>query len=130
MLEVQDHESVVGRQDLIEEVEIPKVDWQAFGHIFLQDEEPFVESLFRRVGELMGVEDFLFESPARGPLFLRFLPPAVFWGALNAFDLQPVSEPGTETRRPLRLDVLPYEVHGRKNMHPYIGALYDLSRIL
>jgi hypothetical protein len=132
-----------GPRDLIETVEIQKNDWYAFSRIFLGGEGSFVEDLLRKLGELLGVGDFLFHYPATGSVTLRFPPAQVFLGALAVFGdgprAQPTSEPSTaaevremmaDDRRPWRLDVLPYDVHGRKAMHPLIGSLHDLLHLL
>lgn len=132
-----------GLQDLIEVVTMAKEDWYDFANIFLRGDGPFFEELSRKVGELLGVGDFFFHYPASGPVILRLVPPPVLLGGLGVFDWdcrgQPTSEASTaeevramtlEGRRPLRLDLFPYEVHGRKDKHPYIGALHDFLHIL
>lgn len=127
--------------ELIDVVEVSKNDWYAFEKIFLSGQSVFFEELLRKLGELLGVRDYLFEYRPSGPVVLRFPPPSAYVGALTVFGdgsdlkLQPTCGPSApdEVRdlleknyRPLRLDVTPYEVHGRKEQHPYVGALHDL----
>ncbi len=134
-----------GDRELIDVVEIPKNDWYVFGRNFLNREGPFFEDLLRKLGEFLGVPDFLFEYRPSGPVVLRFPPPSAYLGALAVFGeeqamrVQPTAAASTarevrdllaDNRRPWRLDAIPYEVHGRKAQHPYIGALHDLLHIL
>lgn len=134
-----------GDRELIHVVEIPKNDWYAFGRIFLNGAGPFVEELLRKLGEFLGVGDFLFEYLPSGPVVLRLPPPSAYLGALAVFgedqamDVQPTCGASTareirdllkENLRPWRLDAAPYDVHGRKEQHPYVGALHDLLHVL
>ncbi|HSA59328.1 MAG TPA: hypothetical protein VLJ37_06545 [bacterium] len=134
-----------GERELIDVVKISKNDWYAFGRIFLNGEGPFLEDLLRKLGEFLGVRDFLFEYLPSGPVILRFPPPSAYLGALAVFGdgqamgVQPTATASTalevraflmENRRPWRLDAAPYDVHGRKAQHPYIGALHDLLHAL
>lgn len=131
--------------ELIDVVEIPKNDWYAFGRIYLGGEGPFLEDLLRKLGDFLGVPDFLFEYRPAGPVVLRLPPPSAYLGTLAVFGegqamrVQPTAAASTapevrdmlaEHRRPWRLDAMPYDVHGRRNQHPYIGALHDLLHVL
>jgi hypothetical protein len=129
----------------IDHVHLTRNDWDIFGRVFLDGDAHFVEGLLASLSQLLGIGEFLFKCRPSGAVTLRLLPPNVYFGAAvflgggHPIRIQPTVGPSTlsEVRRmmeddkcPLRLDPVPYEMHGHKEMHPYLGALYDMLRIL
>ncbi len=126
------------------EVKINRDRWYSFGRSFLNGAFPFVEELLLKTDELLGLGGFLFDYE-KSFFTLRFVPQALFMSASIYFGgnapvlgeptcglslLSEVRDLFSDDKRPVNLDTVPYQVHGKGPVLPYIGALHDWLHIL